>query len=242
MIHKVFLVTGGARGIGKSICDLLSRHDAVVFALDIDEESGFKLVANNPLIRFRQADVTNQAEIQCVIDEIQSQYGRLDGLVNNAAISNPYNAPLAELNLHDWKRTIEINLTAPLMMTQAALSLLNLTQGAVVNIASTRAVQAEANTEAYSASKGGLVALTKALAVSLGPHVRVNCISPGWIHTNEDEVLRPIDHKQHLTGQVGHVIDIANMAEFLLSSKASFITGENFTIDGGMTKKMIYAE
>ncbi|MGF1689838.1 SDR family oxidoreductase [Photobacterium kagoshimensis] len=242
MTNKVFLVTGGARGIGKGICDLLSQDSAVVFAVDIDEQAGFELVANNPLIRFRHANVTCQSEIQCVIDEIQSQYGRLDGLVNNAAISNPYNAPLAELNLQDWQRTIEINLTAPLMITQSALKLLNQTQGGVVNIASTRAAQAEANTEAYCASKGGLVALTKALAVSLGPTVRVNCISPGWIHTNENETLRPVDHRQHLTGQVGQVSDIANMVEFLLSDKARFITGENFTIDGGMTKKMIYSE
>ena len=242
MANKVFLITGGAQGIGKGICDLLSQGDAVVFAVDINEQAGFELVANNPLIRFRQADVTSQTQIQCVIDEIQSQYGRLNGLVNNAAISDPYNAPLADLNLQDWQRTIEINLTAPLMITQSALNLLNQTQGAVVNIASTRAAQAEPNTEAYCASKGGLVALTKALAVSLGPSVRVNCISPGWIHTNENETLRPLDHSQHLTGQVGNVADIANMVEFLLSNKANFITGENFTIDGGMTKKMIYAD
>ncbi|PST92425.1 SDR family oxidoreductase [Photobacterium jeanii] len=242
MTNKVFLVTGGARGIGKGICQQLAECDAIVFAVDVDEQAGFKLVDDNPLIRFRQADVTQQSELMCIIDEIETQYGRLDGLVNNAAISNPYNAPLAELALTDWQRTIDINLTAPLMLTQLALPLLKASNGSVINIASTRAAQAEANTEAYCASKGGLVSLSKALAVSLGPEVRVNCISPGWIHTNDEEVLREIDHQQHLTGRVGTVKDIANLSAFLLSTDAGFITGENFTVDGGMTKKMIYAE
>jgi NAD(P)-dependent dehydrogenase (short-subunit alcohol dehydrogenase family) len=121
--------------------------------------------------------------------------------------------------------------------------------GSIVNIASTRALQSEANTEAYSASKGGVVALTHALAVSLGPDIRVNCISPGWIAVDDwkksarrkQPVLRPEDHAQHPVGRVGHPEDIAALAAYLISSKASFITGQNFVVDGGMTKKMIYA-
>ncbi|WP_299018695.1 SDR family oxidoreductase [uncultured Photobacterium sp.] len=241
MKNSVVLVTGGAKGIGKGICEHLSDKGTIVVAVDIDEEAGYELVATNPTIRFRQADVTNESEMDAIIREIHDQFGRLDGLVNNAAIANPYNTPFEELELYEWNKVIAVNLTAPLIVTKLCMPMLKANRGAVVNIASTRAIQSEPNTEAYSASKGGLLSLTHALATSVGPHVRVNCISPGWIDTRNDE-LRLIDHHQHLTGKVGSVGDIASMVNFLLSNDAGFVTGQNFTIDGGMTKKMIYAE
>ncbi|MGF1758766.1 SDR family oxidoreductase [Photobacterium sagamiensis] len=241
MTSKVFLVTGGANGIGKSICKMLVKINAIVIAIDINEEAGFELVAEEPRIRFRCADVTIESELSAVINEIGSQFGQLDGLVNNAAIANPYNPPLDRLDIYDWNRVLQVNLTAPLMLTKLCLPLLRESKGSVVNISSTRAQQSEPNTEAYSASKGGLVALTHALANSLGPDIRVNCISPGWINTT-DETLRPVDEQQHLTGRVGHVDDVASMVTFLLSEQSGFITGQNFTLDGGMTKKMIYAQ
>lgn len=241
MNSKVVLVTGGAKGIGKGICNALADNNIIVVAIDIDEDAGFALVAENPRIRFRQADVTKNSEISAVIDEIQAQFGRLDGLVNNAAIATPYNAPLEELELYDWNRIIEVNLTAPMMVTKSCVSMLRASKGAVVNISSTRALQSEPHTEAYSAAKGGLVALTHAMASSLGPDIRVNCISPGWIDAGF-ESLRAIDHTQHLTGRVGKVEDIAAVTKFLLSDDTGFITGQNFTVDGGITKKMIYAE
>jgi len=114
-------------------------------------------------------------------------------------------------------------------------------KGAIVNISSTRFLQSEKNTFAYSASKGGVVSLTHSLAVSLGPLIRVNCISPGWIDT-KGEPLRPEDHAQHPAGRVGRPQDIASLASYLLSEEAGFITGQNFIVDGGMTRKMIYAE
>ncbi len=136
---------------------------------------------------------------------------------------------------------IAVNLTAPFLVAKICLPLLKESQGSIVNICSTRAVQSEPNTEAYSASKGGLISLSHALAVSLGPDVRVNCVSPGWIDTSNNK-LRAIDHNQHLTGRVGQVGDVASMVKYLLSNDANFITGQNFTVDGGITKKMTYAE
>jgi NAD(P)-dependent dehydrogenase (short-subunit alcohol dehydrogenase family) len=133
-------------------------------------------------------------------------------------------------------------------MTKYAIPHLRQTQGAIVNIASTRAIQSEPQTEAYAASKGGIVALTHALAVSLGPAIRVNCISPGWIdvsgwqHPPQQANLSPTDHQQHPVGRVGKSQDVAEMAYFLLSEAAGFITGQNFILDGGMTRKMIYDE
>lgn len=240
MEKKVVLVTGGANGIGKGIANYLSKN-MLVIAIDIDENAGFQLVSENPLIRFRLLDVTNEQQIVSLIDEITSQHGRLDAVINNAAIANPYNAPLHELDINDWNKALTVNLTAPMLMAKHTSLLLKDTNGCIINIASTRALQSESNTEAYSATKGGVVALTHSLATSLSPDVRVNCISPGWIHTSKEQ-LSETDHTQHLAGRVGNVTDIASMVAFLISDEAGFITGQNIVIDGGMTKKMVYSE
>jgi NAD(P)-dependent dehydrogenase (short-subunit alcohol dehydrogenase family) len=143
-----------------------------------------------------------------------------------------------------------VNLTGAFLMAKHAAPHLRQVRGAIVNVASTRALQSEANTEAYSASKGGLVALTHALAVSLGPDVRINCVSPGWIDVSgwqkvanrKPATLSDADHAQHPAGRVGTPEDIAEMVAYLLSDAAGFVTGQNFVVDGGMTKKMIYEE
>ncbi|HSV26450.1 MAG TPA: SDR family oxidoreductase, partial [Sedimentisphaerales bacterium] len=132
-----------------------------------------------------------------------------------------------------------VNLTGPFLTSKHAAPHIARNKGGIVNIASTRALMSEANTEAYSASKAGLVGLTHALAVSLGPDVRVNCISPGWIDT-ADSRLSDADHAQHPAGRAGRPEDIAEMTLYLCSAAAGFITGQNFVVDGGMTKKMIY--
>ena len=138
---------------------------------------------------------------------------------------------------------MDTNLTATFLFARAAERPLRAAGGAIVTIASTRALMSESNTESYSASKGGLLALTHALAISLGPDVRVNCVSPGWIVTKPGEKLRRKDHQQHPVGRAGWPQDIAEMVAFLLDSKrAGFITGTNVVVDGGMTRKMIYEE
>lgn len=152
------------------------------------------------------------------------------------------------MSLDEWNRVIAVNLTGAMLCVKHAAPHLRAARGAIVNIASTRALMSEPNTEAYAASKGGIVALTHALAMSLGPDVRVNCICPGWIDSapwqkkskRKTPQWSEQDHTQHPAGRVGEPMDIANMAVYLLSEKAGFITGQNFVVDGGMTKKMIY--
>jgi NAD(P)-dependent dehydrogenase (short-subunit alcohol dehydrogenase family) len=139
--------------------------------------------------------------------------------------------------LQAWNRRIAVNLTGVFLMTKHCTPHLRRAKGSIVNIGSTRALQSEPNTEAYTASKGGVVALTHALAMSLGPQVRVNCISPGWIAKRK---LRKKDHAQHPVGRAGRPEDIGEMVAFLISDAAGFITGQNFVVDGGMTRKMIY--
>jgi NAD(P)-dependent dehydrogenase (short-subunit alcohol dehydrogenase family) len=160
----------------------------------------------------------------------------LVGLVNNAA-QMQHGQRLA---WQDFEAMLRVNLTAPYALSDHLFSRLKTTQGAIVNIASTRAHMSEPQTEGYSASKGGLLALTHAHAASFAPHVRVNTISPGWIAPAE-ETQSEADHAQHWSGRVGMPEDIAQMCAYLLGPKAGFITGAEFVIDGGMTRKMIYA-
>jgi len=142
---------------------------------------------------------------------------------------------------------LSVNLTGAFLVSRQCIVLLRDSGGAIVNIASTRALQSEVNTEAYAASKGGLVALTHAMAVSLGPDVRVNAVSPGWIDTRmqslqHSDPLRRVDHQQHAVGRVGQPEDIGELVAFLLSPAAGFITGQNLAADGGMSRQMIYRE
>jgi NAD(P)-dependent dehydrogenase (short-subunit alcohol dehydrogenase family) len=174
---------------------------------------------------------------------------RLDGVVNNAGIADPEIGPIEDVSLATWRKFIDVNLTGAFLVTKAAVPHLRRTSGAIVNISSTRAQQSEPETEAYAATKGGILALTHALAISLGPKIRVNAISPGWIATDEmaprDKRRAPklsrTDHAQHPVGRVGRPDDVAGLCAWLLSSEAGFVTGENVVIDGGMTRKMIYA-
>jgi NAD(P)-dependent dehydrogenase (short-subunit alcohol dehydrogenase family) len=169
------------------------------------------------------------------------QFGRLDAVVSNAGIM--IRKPIGALTLAEWNRVIDTNLTATFLLVRAAERALHKAKGAIVTVASTRALMSEPNTESYSATKGGLVALTHALALSLGPDVRVNCVSPGWIETKDHGALRQKDHAQHPTGRVGKPQDIAEIVGWLIDAKCSgFVTGANFVVDGGMTRKMIYEE
>jgi NAD(P)-dependent dehydrogenase (short-subunit alcohol dehydrogenase family) len=227
-IEKVALVTGGAQGIGRGIARALAGRGWQVAVADIRQSADFFFV---------RTDVSREAAARACVRAVVKRLGRLDALVNNAGLAGPDDGPIEKLELRKWNRRIGINLTGPFLMAKHAIPHLRRARGAIVNIASTRALQSEPDTEAYSASKGGLVALTHALANSLGPRIRVNCVSPGWIaHTP----VRRKDHAQHPVGRVGRDQDVAELVAYLLSDAAGFVTGQNFVIDGGMTRKMIY--
>ncbi len=185
-------------------------------------------------------DVSVEADVMRLVSEAVDKFGRLDAIVSNAGIMS--RKPLAETTLDDWNKVMATNLTAAFLLAKYAEPHLRAARGAMVLIASTRAHMSEPHTFAYSASKGGLVALTHSLALSLGPDVRVNCISPGWINVDESAKLSEEDHRQHPVGRVGVPQDIAAAVAYLLSDQAGFITGAELVIDGGMTRKMIYAE
>jgi NAD(P)-dependent dehydrogenase (short-subunit alcohol dehydrogenase family) len=205
----------------------------------------------SPLLALH-GSVAEQADAERCVAATVARFGGLHLLVNNAGIANPHSGPadVATMDMDRWQRMLDVNLTGPMRMVRAAVPHLRAARGAVVNIASTRAVQSEPHTEAYAASKGGLVALTHALAVSLGPEVRVNCISPGWIEVRhlrkaphrETPVHTEADRAQHPVGRVGTVRDVAALVAFLAGDDAGFVTGQNWLVDGGMTRRMIYEE
>lgn len=253
MKEKVAIVTGGGQGIGKGIVRrLLSQGMAVVIA-DSDHEAGVETAAELVSLGHvfaLETDVGDEGSVERMVRETVSRFGRIDALINNAGIARHDWGPVEQLALADWNRVIGTNLTGVFLCTKHAVPHLRPTHGAIVNIASTRALQSEADSEPYAASKGGIVALTHALAMSLGPEIRVNCISPGWIAVSDFKKasvrrppeLSPTDHAQHPAGRVGRPDDVAEMVAYLISPAAGFVTAQNFVIDGGMTRKMIYVD
>ena len=224
MSARVALVTGGARGIGAAIAARLVRDGWEVVVADRDPGEGN--IA---------CDVSNETAVSALVGGLP----RLDAMVCNAGYG--IRKPLAALSLAEWSSVLATNLTSTFLLVKAAEEKLRAAKGAVVTIASTRAHMSEPNTEAYSASKGGLVALTHALAISLAPDVRVNCVSPGWIHTKGPSPTA-VEHAFHPAGRVGVADDVAALVAFLLGPDSGFITGAEFVVDGGVTRKMIYPE
>lgn len=247
--ERVAIVTGGAQGIGKAIVQRLLDDGVRVVIADLDAEATEETVAEyrarGPVFGL-PTDVVDEDQVAALVAGTVDRFGRLDILINNAATSA--NGPVTALSLADWNRVLATNLTGPFLCAKHCLPALQARRGTIVNIASTRALMSEADTEAYSASKGGLVALTHALAVSCGPEVRVNCISPGWIEVSawkkaalrRTPLLTAQDHAQHPAGRVGTPEDIAGLVAYLTDPRNSFITGANFVVDGGMTRKMLY--
>jgi len=251
LTDKVVLVTGGAQGIGRGIAQSVLAAGGHVFIGDLDAEAGSACMKEwnaGKRAGFAVLDVSREASVRRWMASALKQFGRIDGLVNNAGIADPHTGPLEALSLEHWNRYLATNLTGSFLCSKHALPELKRHRGAIVNIASTRALQSEPNSEAYAASKGGLVAFTHALAISAGPDVRVNAILPGWIATDawkkpserSNPKLSRRDHAQHPAGRVGEPGDIGSLAVYLLSASSSFVTGQHFVVDGGMTVKMQY--
>ena len=240
MKERVAVITGGAGGIGRSLAStfLSAGYSVCILDSDSDRLQNMKEEAGaNPSVLFLSADISSENDILDAKKSILEAYGRTDCIINNAAVS--HNKPLLDLERKEWDEVLAVNLTGPFLMAKHFAAELKKVKGSIVNIASTRASMSESGTEAYSASKGGLVSLTHALSASLAPDIRVNAVSPGWIHIT-DEPLSEEDHRQHPAGRVGMPEDVSELALFLASGKSGFITGQNFTVDGGMTKKMMY--
>ncbi len=253
---RAVLITGGAQGIGRGIAQAVLGAGGLVCIGDTDAEAGRAAldewdVGDRAL--FVRTDVAKEAQVARFVQRALSHFGALHGLVNNAGIPDPVSGPLERLDRREWQRRLDASLGGAFLCSKHALPALRDTAAgggtSIVNIASTRAHQSEPHCEAYAAAKGGLVAFTHALAVSAGPAVRVNCISPGWIATDawrkpaarRRPALSRKDHAQHPAGRVGTPDDIGALAVHLLSPVSGFITGQEFIVDGGMTRVMHYA-
>lgn len=254
---KIAVVTGGAQGIGKGVTQALLAQGWRVAALDKDAEAVRDLEAETPspnLLAIR-ADVSSERDVTKAFEAVvtwnrQTGDGEgIDLLLSNAGIADPVSGPIEQLELKEWRQWQDSHVTGAFLMTRAAVPLLRQRKGSVIFMSSTRAIQSEPHCEAYAAAKGALCAMTHALAISLGPDIRVNAILPGWIETRpwqkasarEAADHRDIDKAQHPVGRVGEPSDIAATVLFLASDGAGFITGQQLAVDGGMTRKMIYA-
>lgn len=221
--NRVVVVTGGAKGIGKTIADEFRKAGAHVCVIDLLENDYFV------------GDLADQTMLDAFADKVIADYGRVDVLVNNAL---SLMKGIDECTYEQFNYALRVGVTAPFYLTKRFAPYFA-PDASVINISSSRDRMSQPQTESYTAAKGGISALTHALAVSLAGKVRVNSISPGWIDT-DFTIYDGADAAQHPAGRVGNPLDIANMVLFLCSDKAGFITGENICIDGGMTRQMIY--
>lgn len=249
---KVVAITGGAQGIGRGIAFGFADAGYAVSLADPDAEAGREALSKvrdrGAKAIFAETDIANESHVRRWLDLTVQEFGCPDVLINNAGISR--NTPFLDLSADDFDRVIAVNLRGTFLSAQhAARHMVERGQGgAIINIASTRAFMSEAGTEAYTASKGGIVALTHAMAISLGSHgIRVNAVSPGWIETRdwqftpraETPTHSERDRRQHPVGRVGTPEDVAKACLFL-AEHADFMTGQNIVLDGGMSVKMIY--
>ena len=241
---KVF-ITGGADGIGKAIVVSFCKANCQVAFCDVNEAAGLQ-TAKETGATFYQVDVSDKCALENCMQQLFAKWNDIDIIINNVGISQF--SPITESSVEDFDRIISINLR-PAFITSRMLAIHRKAQktpnlfGRIINICSTRYLMSEPGSEGYAASKGGIHALTHALALSLSEwHITVNSIAPGWIQNHDYEELRPEDHTQHPSRRVGKPDDIARMCLFLCQEENDFINGENITIDGGMTKKMIYIE
>ncbi|MGD6778731.1 SDR family NAD(P)-dependent oxidoreductase [Sutcliffiella horikoshii] len=236
---QTVIITGAANGIGKGIAMAYINAGANVVLADLDEKAGQTLQQElGEKALFVKTDVRKEEDIQHLITKTMEHFHQIDILINNAGVSRF--TPLHDLTVEAWDDVINTNLRSVFISSKEASKYMK-NGGSIVNIASTRAAMSEPNSEAYAATKGGIVALTHALAASLSEqNITVNAISPGWIQNENYEELRDKDHAQHLSNRVGKPEDIAKACLYLTDSENNFVNGENITVDGGMTRKMIY--
>lgn len=246
--NKVVIITGATQGIGRGVAEAYAALGAHVVLSDLNDEKGAAaasaIEAQGGSAIFIKCDVRMEQEIIHLMKETKERYGHIDILINNAGVSrwkSPY-----ELTVDEWDDVMNTNVRSSFIAAREAAKVMRQNEksgGSIVNIASTRAIMSEPNSEAYAASKGAIVSLTHALAVSLGKDgIMVNCISPGWIETSNYEDLREEDHAQHPSGRVGTSSDIAKACLYLTDPGNQFVTGSHLIVDGGMTRKMIYFE
>lgn len=245
-IDKVVIVTGGGHGIGRGVARMYGAAGAKVVIADMNgtagEETRLLIEQEGGTAVTIQTDVRRPKDVSALMAETKWKLGRIDILINNAGVSrckSPY-----ELTVDEWDDILDLNLRGMFLCAREAARVMRENNGGfIVNIASTRAFMSEPGWEAYAASKGGILSLTHALAISLGKDgIIVNAITPGWIETGDYTLLRDVDHAQHPIGRVGKPDDIGKACFFLTSSDNEFITGTNLVVDGGMTRKMIYLE
>ncbi len=242
--NKTVIITGAAQGIGRSVATYFANAGANVIIADIMTEMAIQFVnaltSQGHSAIFIETDVRSEENVIQTIHQTVQHFGGIDILVNNAG-KGKWISPL-ELSLDDWDDIINTNLRSVFLCSREAAKYMG-NGGAIINLASTRAFMSEPHSESYAASKGGIVALTHALASSFSElNITVNCISPGWIETGDYDALKEADHTQHFSNRVGKPEDIARACLYLANPENNFITGTNLTIDGGMTKKMIYEE
>ncbi|ANU10307.1 oxidoreductase [Planococcus antarcticus DSM 14505] len=230
--NKTIVVTGASQGIGKSIAAHFATENARVIGLDIQP---IQLEG----VEYRKCDVGNFEDVIAVFKKINEDYGAIHALINNAGISTFKS--IWEVDEQEWDHVLDTNLKSVFICSREAARYMSEDIRSIINMTSTRAFMSEPNTETYSASKGGIFALTHSLAATLSEkEIRVNSIAPGWIHTGDTAKLRDVDHQQHWSGRAGEPADVARACLFLSNPQNSFITGECLNIDGGMTRKMIY--
>ncbi len=244
-LNKVCIITGGSNGIGKHMVHAFSKEGAKVVNLDILAPE--ELQAENlddtsersdhmGRIEYMNCDLRKPEAIEKAIRYILQKHGQVDYLINNACYSNQ--GILSECDAEHFNDVLKVGVTAPYLLALGFKEHFS-KHASIVNIASTRGLMSQPDTESYSAAKGGILALTHALGISLAHHVRVNSVSPGWIDTTNGTFSHE-NHQQHSTGRIGRPDDITKMVMFLCSEDAQFITCENIIVDGGMTKQMIY--
>ena len=229
---KTVVITGSSGLIGTSLCKEFSSQGYQVLGIDQKPNKDLKEDAN---YKFLKCDLSSSQELQ----EISKKILEVHVLINNAARTDLTFKKFSDVSLEEWNAGLTVNLTSYFYLSQLLMPKLRSVKGSIINMSSTRHLQSEENTEIYSASKGAIASLTHAMAVTQRHFVRVNSISPGWVAPPSED-LKNKDHEQHLSGRVGRPEDIAKLALFLSSEDAGFITGQDFIIDGGMTKKMIY--